>query len=113
MNSPIYLDHEFLLGPEAAHLNITGVSGLATKTSLVEFLFKSIFTHYYPDDRDRGVAAVFFNVKGPDLLYLDLPPVDSGVLTAEELEVYDKLGIRLNPLSMSSITPPTKPMAIT
>jgi hypothetical protein len=97
MNSPIYLDHEFLLGPEAAHLNITGVSGLATKTSLVEFLLKSIFTHYYPDDRDRGVAAVFFNVKGPDLLYLDLPPVDSGVLTAEELEVYHKLGIPPKP----------------
>jgi len=38
MNSPVYLDADFLLGPEAAHLNITGVSGLATKTSLVEYL---------------------------------------------------------------------------
>ena len=26
--SPVYLDSEFLLGPESAHLNITGVSGL-------------------------------------------------------------------------------------
>ena len=43
IQSPVYLDEEFLLGPEAAHLNITGVSGLATKTSLVEFLLKSIF----------------------------------------------------------------------
>src|ERR1700737_1694519 len=34
----IYLDADFLLGPEAAHLNITGVSGLATKTSAVEQL---------------------------------------------------------------------------
>jgi hypothetical protein len=32
-------------GPEAAHLNITGVSGLATKTSAVEWLLASIFAH--------------------------------------------------------------------
>ena len=28
MDSPIYLDADFLVGPEAAHLNIAGVSGL-------------------------------------------------------------------------------------
>ncbi len=33
LEAPVYLDAEFLLGPEAAHLNINGVSGLATKTS--------------------------------------------------------------------------------
>jgi len=33
LDAPVYLDADFLLGPEAAHLNITGVSGLATKTS--------------------------------------------------------------------------------
>ena len=41
--SPVYLDSNFLLGPEAAHLNVTGVSGLATKTSIIEFLLSSIF----------------------------------------------------------------------
>jgi len=46
MLSPVYLDSEFLLGPEAAHLNITGVSGLATKTSAVEFALLSIFEHF-------------------------------------------------------------------
>src|SRR3954470_19293565 len=46
METPIYLDAEFLLGPEAAHLSITGVSGLATKTSAVEWLLSSIFTHF-------------------------------------------------------------------
>jgi len=35
-DAPIYLDADFLIGPEAAHLNISGVSGLATKTSAVE-----------------------------------------------------------------------------
>jgi hypothetical protein len=66
--SPVYLDANFLLGPEAAHLNLTGVSGLATKTSSIEFILSSIFSHFKGD-----VAAVCFNVKGPDLLFLDYP----------------------------------------
>src|SRR5204862_581365 len=45
LEAPVYLDADFLLGPEAAHLNISGVSGLATKTSAVEFLLASIFEH--------------------------------------------------------------------
>jgi hypothetical protein len=69
--SPVYLDCDFLLGPEAAHLNITGVSGLATKTSAVEFLLASIFQTF---PRHKGsVAALCFNVKGPDLCFLDQP----------------------------------------
>ncbi|MFN3361170.1 MAG: ATP-binding protein, partial [Pseudanabaenaceae cyanobacterium] len=108
--SPVYLDADFLLGPEAAHLNITGISGLATKTSLVEFLLKSIFTHYYPDRDDKGVAAVFFNVKGPDLLYLDLPPKES--LSEEELEIYKKLGIPPTPFENVCYYAPYKPDGI-
>jgi uncharacterized protein len=99
MNSPVYLDADFLLGPEAAHLNITGVSGLATKTSLVEFLLQSIFTHYYPNDPEKSVAAVFFNVKGPDLLYLDLPPSTAAALTPEELAMYEALNIPATPFA--------------
>src|SRR5919108_3125761 len=69
--SPIYLDADFLVGPEAAHLNITGVSGLATKTSAVEWMLQSIFAHF-PSEKG-SVAAVAFNVKGPDLCFLDQP----------------------------------------
>lgn len=85
--SPIYVDADFLLGPEAAHLNITGVSGLATKTSAVEFLLKSLFTHFPP--QKGSVAAVCFNVKGPDLCFLDQP----GQLDAQDLATYKTLGI--------------------
>ena len=69
-DAPIYLDADFLVGPEAAHLNITGVSGLATKTSAVEWLLASIFAHF--PAQKGSVAAVCFNVKGPDLLFLDI-----------------------------------------
>ena len=59
--APVYVDADFLVGPEAAHLNITGVSGLATKTSAIEWLLASLFAHF-PEEKG-SVAAVFFNVK--------------------------------------------------
>jgi hypothetical protein len=87
----IYLDAEFLLGPEAAHLNITGVSGLATKTSAVEWLLSSLFTHF-PEDKG-SIAAVCFNVKGPDLCYLDQP----GKVEKTDEVLYEKLGVEAKP----------------
>jgi hypothetical protein len=90
--SPVYLDADFLLGPEAAHLNITGVSGLATKTSAVEWLLASIFAHF--PAQKGSVAAVCFNVKGPDLLFLDQP---SGKLDDADRAIYERLGVPAEP----------------
>ncbi len=87
----VYLDADFLLGPEAAHLNITGVSGLATKTSAVEWLLASLFTHF-PEEKG-SIAAVCFNVKGPDLCYLDQP----GKLEQSDELLYRKLGVEPKP----------------
>src|SRR5687768_16000781 len=70
-DSVVYLDADFLLGPEAAHLNISGMSGLATTTSAVKWLLASVFAHF-PAEKG-SIAAVCFNVKGPDLCYLDQP----------------------------------------
>ncbi|MFN8571878.1 MAG: hypothetical protein U0132_07460 [Gemmatimonadaceae bacterium] len=90
--SPVYLDADFLVGPEAAHLNITGVSGLATKTSAVEFLLQSLFAHF--PAQKGSVAAVCFNVKGPDLCFLDQP---APALDPSDQAVYDALGIPAKP----------------
>jgi hypothetical protein len=87
----VYLDADFLLGPEAAHLNITGVSGLATKTSAVEWLLSSLFTHF-PEDKG-SIAAVCFNVKGPDLCYLDQP----GKIEPSDEVLYEKMGVKPSP----------------
>ncbi|MCL5104844.1 MAG: ATP-binding protein [Armatimonadetes bacterium] len=106
--SPVYLDSEFLLGPEAAHLNITGVSGLATKTSSIEFILLSIFEHFKED-----VAVVCFNVKGSDMLFLDFPAQvppghkyadlysDHGVGTLDDrdCDMYSRLGIPCEPFA--------------
>ena len=90
-DSAIYLDADFLVGPEAAHLNITGVSGLATKTSAVEWLLASIFAHF-PASKG-SIAAVCFNVKGPDLCFLDQP----GTLDDRDRELYEKMGVQAAP----------------
>ncbi len=103
LDAPVHLDADFLLGPEAAHLNITGVSGLATKTSAVLFLLSSIFEHL-PERKGR-VAALCFNVKGPDLLFLDR----GGELTSEDLSVYERLGVAARPFDSVHYYAPYKP----
>jgi DNA helicase HerA-like ATPase len=100
--APIFLDADFLLGPESAHLSISGVSGLATKTSAVMFLLSAIFQHF-PERKGR-VAAVCFNVKGPDLDFLDQP----SDLPAEDREMYAALGIRPEPFGQVRYYAPFK-----
>jgi len=102
LEAPVYLDADFLLGPEAAHLNISGVSGLATKTSAVEFLLAAIFRHFPPH---RGkVAAVCFNVKGPDLCFLDQP----GELSDEDRRRYELLDVPAAPFERVRYFAPLK-----
>jgi len=69
---PVNLNIKFLLGSEGAHLNISGISGLAAKTSYAMFLMKSIQDTYdSKSGNDDSVAFVLFNVKGRDLLAID------------------------------------------
>jgi len=93
IEAPIYLDADFLVGPEAAHLNITGVSGLATKTSAIEWLLASTFAHF--PLQKGSVAAVCFNVKGPDLCFLDQP----GELDEADRALYQAMGVPAAPFA--------------
>jgi hypothetical protein len=103
LESPVFLDCDFLLGPEAAHLNITGVSGLATKTSAVEFLLGSIF-QTFPAHKGT-VGALCFNVKGPDLCFLDQP----ASLSEEDRRQYARLGLTPEPFTDVRYYAPLKP----
>ncbi|MGQ9901963.1 MAG: ATP-binding protein [Fimbriimonadales bacterium] len=89
---PIYLDADFLLGPEAGHLNVTGTSGLAAKTSAILFLLNAIF-----QKANRSVAVVCFNVKGGDLLFIDKEPLHE--LTEDDRAVYKAVGVEPKPFS--------------
>lgn len=72
---PVNLNSKFILGSEGAHLNISGISGLASKTSYAMFLLKAIQEQYLrmPIDDEESVAFVIFNVKGKDLMAIHSP----------------------------------------
>jgi len=93
---PIVLEREYLLGPQAAHLNIAGISGLATKTSYVLFLLSAIqqMSGKDPSGKDL-VKTILFNVKGTDLLHIDEDPIPQ--LTSEQLDEWAKCELEPKP----------------
>jgi DNA helicase HerA-like ATPase len=76
--SAAYLNLAFVDGRKGGHVNISGISGVATKTSYALFLLYSLFnarkesgSSVLPDP--HAAKALVFNVKGKDLFYLDQP----------------------------------------
>ncbi|MEO7993886.1 MAG: hypothetical protein ABI743_05765 [bacterium] len=113
--TPLLIDESFLLGPEGAHLNVSGISGLATKTSVVEFILKSIF-HYCSSQRGRKIAVLVFNVKGKDLLYFDKPnPAlwEDSPLAVRSRKMYDLMGISPEPFHSVRVFAPFDAKAAT
>lgn len=97
---PVHLNSKFILGPEGAHLNISGISGLASKTSYAMFLMKAIQDQYMNNEMDDSVAFVIFNVKGKDLMAIDRPNDFSSERPGEKdrtLAEYRALGLSTNP----------------
>ena len=90
----VYLDSRYILGPEGAHVNINGISGLATKTSYAIFLIQSILQK--AQNRDR-IGVIILNVKHGDLLTIDQPP--RAGLPPEEHELWEALGLTPQPFS--------------
>lgn len=103
---PVNLNSKFIIGPEGAHLNISGISGLASKTSYAMFLLKAIQDSYMkkdPQNEDEdSVAFVLFNVKGKDLLAIDQLNDFSDERNTEQARKdtfakYEKLGLAAEP----------------
>ena len=69
---PVYGNLEFLDGTRGAHVNISGISGVATKTTYALFLLYGLF-HSTSLRNAHSTHAIIFNVKGEDLLWLDKP----------------------------------------
>lgn len=92
---PVNFNSHFLIGPEGAHLNISGISGLAAKTSYAMFLMKAIQDVAMRDDKE-SVAFIMMNVKGTDLLKID--QMNDREEELKEIEsVYGKLGMEMTP----------------
>lgn len=99
-----HIDAEYILGPEGAHVNVAGISGLATKTSYGMFLIQSILQTMdrkvagsSGDVKSSDVAVVLVNVKYNDLLAIDLEP--HGGLPPDQLEMWKRLGLKPQPFS--------------
>ena len=86
----VYLDKSYVIGPESAHVNISGISGLATKTSYAMFLLQSILQKIDSSE----VAVIIMNVKHGDLLKIDEPPAK---LDEGQKALWLKLGIEPRP----------------
>lgn len=69
-----HVDIDYVVGPEAAHVNVAGISGLATKTSYVMFLLQSLLQVLARSAHAQGappdVAVILVNVKHNDLLQI-------------------------------------------
>jgi hypothetical protein len=71
---PVFAHAQFLLGPEGAHVNITGATGLATKSSYALFLSYAVLA--WSAAVGEQTAVVLFNVKRRDFLSLHQLPQD-------------------------------------
>jgi hypothetical protein len=90
----VYLDERYVLGPEGAHVNITGISGLATKTSYIMFLIQSILQTAEKHGRRDKIAVILLNVKHGDLLCIDQPAAE---LPEEQKALWEQLGLQPKP----------------
>ena len=64
----IYGNLDFLTGISGAHVNISGISGVATKTSYATYLLYALFSGKLLEHNSK---AYIFNVKDESLLWLD------------------------------------------
>jgi len=102
---PIHANLEFLDGTRGAHASISGVSGVATKTSYATFILYSLFHSDALGLDAANAKALIFNVKGEDLLWLDKP---NSKLNDETRAEYQRLGLPDGPFQSVAFFAPTR-----
>jgi hypothetical protein len=95
-----HIDRRYVLGPESAHVNVTGISGLATKTSYAMFLIQSILQKT-PAEKRNEIAVIILNVKHGDLLRIDQRPEKA--LSVEQMELWERLGLEPKPFDSDKV----------
>jgi DNA helicase HerA-like ATPase len=101
----IYANLEFLDGTRGAHASISGVSGVATKTSYATFMLYSLFHSDALGLESANTKAIIFNVKGEDLLWLDRP---NARLNDEARQAYERLGLPAGPFQSVGLFAPVR-----
>lgn len=86
----VFLNADFLDGTRGAHVSISGISGVATKTSFATWLLYALFRSPALGGEAVNTKALIFNVKGEDLLLLDH---DNVRLDDQTRAAYQRLGL--------------------
>jgi len=102
---PLYANLEFLDGTRGAHVSISGISGVATKTSYATFLLYSLFHSRALGAGATNAKALIFNVKGEDLLWLDRA---NHAIDDRSREDYAKLGLPVGPFASVGLFAPAR-----
>ncbi|MFG2078518.1 ATP-binding protein [Nonomuraea maritima] len=103
---PLYVNFDFLDGTRGAHVSISGVSGVATKTSFATFLLYSIFNSGVLAGEAANTKALIFSVKGEDLLFLDH---DNLRLDQRATDTYARLGLPARAFGSVHVFAPPRP----
>jgi len=106
---PVYANLEFLDGTRGAHVSVSGISGVATKTSYATFLLYSLFHSGVLGADAANTKALVFNVKGEDLLWLDRP---NARLDEKARADYGRLGLPVGPFQSVGLYAPATPGAV-
>ncbi len=103
---PVYINFEFVDGTRGAHVSISGVSGIATKTSFALFLLHSILNSGVLAGEAHNTKMLVFSVKGEDLLFLDYA---NSRLAPNDRERYSALGLPATPFQNVRVFAPPRP----
>jgi uncharacterized protein len=103
---PVFVNFEFIDGTRGAHVSISGVSGIATKTSFAMFLLHSITSCGVLAGEAHNTKALVFSVKGEDLLFLDYA---NSRLTPAQAARYADLGLPATPFGNVRVFAPPRP----
>jgi hypothetical protein len=104
----VYVNMDFIDGSRGAHVSISGISGVATKTSFALFLLHAMFRGDALRD-PHNAKALIFSVKGEDLLFLNRPNRRLADPDGDALRgSYARLGLPAEPFtSVAFYAPPT------
>lgn len=103
---PVYLNFEFVDGTRGAHVSISGVSGIATKTSFALFLLHSILGCGVLGAEAHNTKMLVFSVKGEDLLFLDYA---NARISPDDRKKYEALGLEASPFPNVRVFAPPRP----
>jgi DNA helicase HerA-like ATPase len=104
---PVYVDVDFFDGRKGGHMSISGISGVATKTSFALFFLRMLTGRRdIVGDAGKNLRVLVFNVKGEDLLWLDKGNKD---FSEDAARAWGVLGVTPEPFPSVSLWAPPKP----